>query len=358
MEIKTYFAKKKEFYDKLLRFLEDYEINNADLEIIFKNIKIDLTNDKEEMIHLLQLLTSISNNHHRYRNFNDKVKQIFEFFKEEIKQTLSNLELFDIIKSNKILLIFLFEKRILTIDSYITKELKNKQEPNGIKYSDFFIPELKMYSKEEEEDEIMKNYENYYENRLLGENDSYICNLIRQDSVVEFISYINRYSIPISSTIKRSIFETNSYLNEHDPTLIEYAAFYGSIQIFQYLKLNNVRMEPNLWFYVIHSKNPELIHILEENEIKPPNEDYLVCLEESIKCHHNDIAEYIKDNLIKESSILNNNESFVDCVFQNSNYSFYQGVKLNEKDLFFYFCFYDYYKVVNFCLKIKDEYIK
>lgn len=47
--------------------------------------------------------------------------------------------------------------------------------------------------------------------------------------------------------------------------MIEYAIFNGSIQIFQYLKLNNTQLTPSLWFYSIHCKNPEIIHILEEN---------------------------------------------------------------------------------------------
>ena len=75
------------------------------------------------------------------------------------------------------------------------------------------------------------------------------------------------------------------------------AAFYGSIQIFQYLKLNGVDFTSSLWMYVIHSNNAELIHILEENHVKPYDLTFKDCLEESIKCHHNDLACYIRDNL-------------------------------------------------------------
>ena len=51
-------------------------------------------------------------------------------------------------------------------------------------------------------------------------------NLIRQDLVKEFISYINRQNISPMSKIPSSIFETNQFLIGKNPTLIEYASFF------------------------------------------------------------------------------------------------------------------------------------
>ena len=97
-----------------------------------------------------------------------------------------------------------------------------------------------------------------------------------------------------------SIFETNPFLIKRKASLIEYAAFFGSIQIFKYLQLNNVELTPSLWLYAIHCNNPEIIHLLEENHVIPEDKSYFECYKESIKCHHNNIANYIKDNLIDE----------------------------------------------------------
>ena len=70
----------------------------------------------------------------------------------------------------------------------------------------------------------------------IGENDSYICHLIRNDSIEKFVIFVNQTNLNLSSQIKSSIFETNLFLIKNDETtLIEYAAFFGSIQIFQYL---------------------------------------------------------------------------------------------------------------------------
>ena len=57
----------------------------------------------------------------------------------------------------------------------------------------------------------LDNFEEKYET---GENDSYICFLVRQDLVEEFISYVNRTNTSLSSQIQPSIFETNSFLLE------------------------------------------------------------------------------------------------------------------------------------------------
>lgn len=58
-------------------------------------------------------------------------------------------------------------------------------------------------------------FNNFDKKRQEGENDSYICSLIRGDSFIEFISYVNFQKISLSGKIERSIFETNSFLIDH-----------------------------------------------------------------------------------------------------------------------------------------------
>lgn len=36
-------------------------------------------------------------------------------------------------------------------------------------------------------------------------------------------------------------------------------AFFVSIQIFKYLKMNNVELKPSIWSYSIHGKNVDVI---------------------------------------------------------------------------------------------------
>ena len=42
----------------------------------------------------------------------------------------------------------------------------------------------------------------------------------------------------------------------------------------------------------------KIIHQLEALQIKPEDESYTECLKKSIKCHQNDISDYIYNNLL------------------------------------------------------------
>ena len=169
--------------------------------------------------------------------------------------------------------------------------------------------------------------------------------MIRNDSVEEFIKYVNKNSINLSSQIEFSIFENNSFLINKNPTIIQYAAFFGSIQIIQYLRLNGIELSSSLWFYAIHSNNAELIHLLEEYE-----EDKIVKLEyfkEAVKCHHNEIAKYFKDNYQLETQNY--------CPSKMIKYYNFEFIETNSvKSHFFYLCCYDYFALVKILLNDKS----
>ena len=119
----------------------------------------------------------------------------------------------------------------------------------------FFYPSLKPYFNKYEQDhiesEITIKYEvdlnTFQEKCEKGENDSYICKLIREDLIDDFVIYVNKTNYRLRSKISESIYETNDFLKNKYPSLIEYTSFYGSIQIFKYLQLNNVKIEPSIW---------------------------------------------------------------------------------------------------------------
>ena len=109
-----YFAEKKILHSHILQFLE----NSVDDEYYFQNL-INFINDqqykedKEELGHFIQLISKLSENRHRSQNFIEKIKKIILFYKEEIKQTLSNFEIFAIFHKDKLILLFLFENEII-----------------------------------------------------------------------------------------------------------------------------------------------------------------------------------------------------------------------------------------------------
>ena len=124
--------------------------------------------------------------------------------------------------------------------------------------------------------------------------------------------------------------------------------FFGSIQIFNYLRMNDAELTSSLWLYAIHGKNAEIIHLLEENQVKPEKEEnqkifYDQIFTESIKCYHIDISNYI------QNIYLNSNNACIDGI-KYYNFSFIQSDFIN-KNSFCYLCIYNYYSLVNIILK-------
>ena len=393
--IHSYIGDKKKQYDAIFNFLKDSDLN-SDLnisqnkfELLTKIVENQLIeNSHEEMKEFLQIVKNICDNHHRERNFLSKINQILQYFKDQIKNCLTNDDIFEIFESNKNILLYMINNDILTITESIYKEMMNKLDSNGFRYCYFFYPEIEKFIGEEKvkdvKQELLSQNSNVFENfdskRQEGENDSYICSLIRQDSVQEFIAYVNHHNYPLSNKIEPSIFETNRFLIENkNTTLIEYSAFFGSIQIFQYLLMNKVQLTPSLWLYTIHSENAELIYLLESNKVFPPkitqikkneeedkddddentNDNYLLCLIESIKCHHNEIAEYIQNNLMnqEEKEKTETIETIVSNSIKYHNYSYFQVDAIIEYG-FFYFCFNDYNKFIELLLNAKKDEIE
>ena len=375
-EILEYIQEKKEIYENLMNFLE----NNDNNEKYFKKIINDISKQQheepqEKLGKFLQLLVNVANNIHRSQSLFNKIFQIIEYYEDQIKQTFSNITIFNTFQSNKKLLLFLFKKRIIVIDNIISNELLSKNEFNGNDYCHFFYPEIKKFidkenikSIEKELLEIDSNiFDHFDEKREEGENDTFICSLIRKDSVEEFISYVNRANISLNSEINHSIFETNSFLIENkNISLIEYASFFGSIQILQYLNMNKIELKSSLWLYAIHSRNAELFHLLEENKADPLdfNSDdskfnhFLKCFCESVKCHHNEFASYIEDNfLIQNKDKIRKNNDVLSSIIQFHNYAYFP-TDLEDEDEFFILVSNDYHKLVNLFIKKKEETIR
>ena len=322
---------------------------------------------------LLHLISKIGNNYHSFANFFSKIERILLFFKEDIPKYFSNSEIFNIFKSNKKILLFLIEQQIIVIDEYIAKKIINTDKFINAKYPQYFQPEIQPFinekwfpkydpntKKNEWVEEIKKELpENFYERRKEGQNDSQICDLIRNDMIDEFIVHVTRNGVSLNSKIQPSIYETNSFLlksqiqnrqEDYEFSLIEYAVFFGSIQIFNHLLLEGVKLTPSLWPLAIHGKNPEMIHFLEDNHVELEDESYKQVFYESIKCHHNDIANYFINNFLQNDE--ENSENTINQCLKYYNFAFLKSESISESS-FCYLCKYDYCALVNKFLKDK-----
>ena len=123
--------------------------------------------------------------------------------------------------------------------------------------------------------------------------------------------------------------------------------------------------------YVIHFPNEYIIQILEKNHDEPPPEDFISCfkeqfcdknfeivLQEAIKCHHNELVNYIFENHIdakdEEWRIDNHyKKNIYAYAFKYCNYQFFPK-DMNYKYYIYYCCQYDYIEFVEFLLKDKS----
>ena len=358
----NFLKKFKSFHAEFLGFLENEESTDEKFQNLIRLLKETKIQDCEHELRLfLHMLVEVSNNHYRGPNFFNKIEQILQFFKDDIKM-YSNKEIFNIFKSNKRILLYLIEEKILIIDEYLAKKMTNNNFLNK-KYPQYFAPEIKpfinpkWFPKEDEFDiyfnpnefveEIKKELPaNFYELRKKGENNSYLCKLIREDSIQEFSAYITRRNILPDAVIDQSIYETNPLLLEmqSNPTpnvqMIEYAAFFGSIKIINYL-YNKVKLRDFFWINAIHGKNVRLIHLLEDIDIKKIISLAQSCFDESVKSHYNDIANYFYNNYLVKNNYYDVNETIAQSL-KYYNFSFLENEQINEKS-FGHFCHYDYF---------------
>ena len=356
MDSNQYLNIYKEIQSKIYEFIENDENsdeNFSSLQELFN--KNNNNNDKHNLALLFHLIIKIANNHRHDTSFFDKIDKIITLFLEDIKKYYSNSEIFNIFKSNKRILLFLYEQNLFIFDKSIVLQITSGKYIRK-KYPEYFAPEIKPFINENWFPKIDKNYdsdnpknawikalskelpEDFYENRKIGENENYICKLIRNDLIEEFVIYVTKNNYSLRSTINNSIYETNSFLLKFKHNLIEYAAFFGSTQIFQHLRLNDVEIPDTLIINAIHGKNAEIIHIL-ENDMN--NRIYKICFFESIKCHHNEIANYFLNNIEQ-----NEDEDFLDrsnsIIFKYYDFDSISRIT-NIQSLFYAMCKYDYY---------------
>ena len=76
---------------------------------------------------------------------------------------------------------------------------------------------------------------------------------------------------------------------------------------------------------------------------------YSECLKESIKFHHNDIANYIQTNFIPQKNNINDS-----TCFENYNFAFIQSDSIKKSIQFYRICEYRHYLIASYLLKNYD----
>ena len=323
MEIQDYININKNLYTTFSKYIDNHLDDNDEYQNLTSFLTThDYLTNVEILPEFLRLISNVSKNHTRENNFLNKIYKILYFLKDTLNNIFPKLEIFNIFKDNKIVLLFLFTN-IIETDATIIENLKQTYL-----FDDYFYKIAKPFLDSRKKQEIEKFlikvgiFDDFDERCQKGENDSYLCYLIRNDKIEQFIQYINKNSIDLNSIIKTSIFETNPFLikNKKTTTIIEYASFFGSIQIIQYLRSNSIQLTESAWIYAIHSNNAELFTIFQENcSVTVKKTFYKELFKEAIKCHHNEIAQYIFENYYNDENGMIDLYDYILC-YHNFNF--------------------------------------
>ena len=374
--------------ENILQFLKK-ETNSEDnfkiLEDIFKDTKIK--ENKHELLSLLHLISRLANGYHLFVHILDRIELIIQYLKKDMKTHFTNSEIFNIFKSNKKIILFLAEEQIIIFDDYIVKKITTTPKYVNAGYPQYFHPEIQPFVKKKwfTKYEVDKNKwileirrklpENFYEKRKKGENDTELCEMIRKCKIKEFVMYINQCNISPNAKIQPSIYETNPFLIKKQVhllninqkgiyqffpctvqldglSMIEYAVFYGSFQIYDYLRFKVDDLKESLWPLSIYSQNLRLIHSFEDDIVDlNDNTDYKLAFYESIKCHNDDIENYFLNNFLQEEEV----KKWPKTIYQSLKYYNFEFLKneLIDESLFLELCKNDHCKLVDSLLKGK-----
>ena len=240
----------------------------------------------------LSYLKSIQTKEEEINNDNPKIIDFFGHFLSESKTQES---------------LYLLEKMINLnlINSSVTKEKETKYFAHykTIEESKYYFwndPFCNAFF--ENYEELSKNEWELHK-RLVreGVNPSNIGKAIRSDDIEELQEISSQTNFDFNQKIEPSLYERFSFVNKENVSLIDYAAFFGSIKCFKFLLLNGSDLY-NSGKFAVAGGNIEIITLCEQN-----HSSFEGSCETAIQFHRNDIFRYIYDNEIEK--IDENNQS-------------------------------------------------
>ena len=127
MDVEKYVDEMKEFYKFILDIFDnDYQTDIIQINYYLDNKKLEQNHEK--LKHFLYLLSKVSENHHKKRDFYDIVYHIILYYQNPIRQIFTNTEIFHLFKFNKPIIHFLIKNKILVLDKNLINEIIEKSK--------------------------------------------------------------------------------------------------------------------------------------------------------------------------------------------------------------------------------------
>lgn len=265
---------------------------------------------------------------------------IFDEFTKEILDHFTADDLINLFKHN----FFRFKMFEIGLISYGSILKQSQIDKNVLVY---FFPEISTHDKRYYHHRLASSYHLQQEimaiPRDLHITSRQVCyysndclmKAILDDDLSLLIDIILKNNVNlVDFKFKKSRYELSEFINENEPSLIETAAFYGSVEIFKYLLMQEVPLSQKLPSFTISGGNTELFGIIEDL-FDLYNISFFDNIEAAIRYHRNDIFEYLRSNSLFNNEYTNSNES---AVFSDSNelilHSFIKSIEYYNISIF------------------------
>lgn len=111
MEVQELISERKELYTNFMNMIEAADDSQSYLSFVDLCERKEIKEKREEIMFIMHMMIEVSENHYRNANFFDKIEKIIFHFKDQIKQALSDSELYLLCKNNKRMLYFMFKEK-------------------------------------------------------------------------------------------------------------------------------------------------------------------------------------------------------------------------------------------------------
>lgn len=214
-------------------------------------------------------------------------------------------------RSNEFLLYFYPEIKEYYPNSPLFKEIDFSDVQQAINSSGY------QYDAEDKQSYLNK----FIELRSKGKNPDIIALSIRDDDIEQFQQLLYQTNTSINSVIQPSIFERFIFINQNSydikPSLIEYAAFFGSLKCFKFLYQKQQDLPQTTAIFAVAGGNYEIIHLCEQRQIEFNDESLMI----SIRFFHSELTEYLEENFdikktaddVSKSLVFYNLHALIDC---------------------------------------------
>ena len=305
-----------ETLEQIKNFIES---SNFSQEQIFMNIAIVSEIRYKSINLLMDLLLMLKFNNQNEINYSFLVNQlqqrkVYYFLLKLLQNKLITIEMIWKRAAYDPNLAIYFKDEISEYDRYFfrnhmkmfSKDVKNNKNPNKKNIS---VKILDYVSQEEREKR---------------ENNDKISVAIRKDDASGLEKLIKASKLKFTHFIKLSINEMYLWnVATKNPTLVEYAAFYGSFKCFKLLVKNLEHLPKEILSYAVAGGKIDMYRLCEKSKV---NYDYV--MKDAIKYHCNSVT----NSLIKEHNIRITIKYLGDCIAYN-NYNAFQIFCNSQKNI-------------------------